>query len=89
VRRRGWNGRYKDRREVTDVFGDSGPGESPARYSFELISGHLREKSHKSDVQKALNEGSNRGWELVNASHGLSSGGYTTALFWDTSPRSH
>lgn len=60
------------------MFGGGGEDEAPGRYSFEMVSGHLREKSHKSDVQKALNEGSNRGWELVNASHSASSGGYVT-----------
>lgn len=56
------------------------------RYSFEMVSGHLRQKSHESDVQKALNEGASRGWELVNASYAYS-GSHITALVWDTSPR--
>lgn len=61
---------------------------SVGRYKFEMISGHLRKKSHETEVQKALNEGANRGWELSNASFGAVSGGsYSTGLFWDTSPR--
>lgn len=68
------------------MFGD-GSEEDLGRYRFEMVSGHLREKSHKSDVQEALNAGADKGWELVNASHSFSGGGYVTALFWDTTPR--
>ena len=68
------------------MFG-GGSEESPGRYRFEMVSGHLREKSHKSDVQTALDAGADKSWELVNASHSASGGGYVTALFWDTTPR--
>lgn len=66
------------------MFG--GSEERAVRYSFEMVTGHLRQKSHENDVQEALNAGVTKGWELVNASHTYS-GGYTTALFWDTAPR--
>lgn len=64
-----------------------GAEESTGRYSFEIIAGQMRMKSHQNEVQKALNEGANKGWELLNASLTGQSGGYSTGLFWDTAPR--
>lgn len=56
--------------------------ESPQRYRFEAVPVQLTQKAHNKEVQKALNEGAGKGWELVSAS----SGAYVTALFWDTTP---
>ena len=67
------------------MFGSE--GESIGRYHFEIIAGQMRMKSHQSEVQEALNEGANKGWELLNASLTGLSGGYSTGLFWDTAPR--
>lgn len=66
------------------MFGSE--GESTGRYSFEIIAGQMRMKSHQHEVQKALNEGSNKGG-LLNASLTGQSGGYSTGLFWDTATR--
>lgn len=60
-----------------------GAEESPERYRFETVPVRLTQKAHDEEVQKALNEGAGKGWELVSAS----SGAYVTALFWDTTPR--
>lgn len=39
---------------------DSVCGKRTERYSFEMVTGHPRQKSHENDVQKVLSEGASR-----------------------------
>jgi hypothetical protein len=57
------------------------------RYRMEIVTGEMRTKSHQRKVQEALNEGGNRGWELVSATTTNATGAFVTSLYWDTSPR--
>ncbi len=68
------------------MFGSDERGRAPGRYTLELVSGELRQKSHQSSVQRALDEGSARGWRLVSATTTNASGSWVTGVYWDTAP---
>lgn len=46
----------------------------------------MRQKSHQQSVQRALDEGSARGWRLVSATTTNASGALVTGVYWDTAP---
>lgn len=59
---------------------------SGGRYQARLVSGQMRQKSHREKVQEVLDEGSARGWRLVSATTTNASGSFVAGIYWDTSP---
>lgn len=69
------------------MFGsDDRSGSASGRSTVELVSGELRQESHQQSVQRALDEGSARGWRLVSATTTNASGSWVTGDYWDTAP---
>jgi hypothetical protein len=66
------------------VFESESRGSTSGRYRVELVSGEMRQKSHQQSVQRALDEGSARGWRLVSATTTNASGAWVTGVYWDT-----
>ena len=65
---------------------DSDTSSATGRYRVVLVSGEMRQKSHQQSVQQALDEGSARGWVLVNATSTNASGAWVTGIYWDAAP---
>ena len=68
------------------MFDGEPQGTATGRYRAELVSGEMRQKSHQRSVQKALDEGSARGWRLVSATTTNAGGAWVTGVYWDTTP---
>ncbi|CAA9468733.1 MAG: hypothetical protein AVDCRST_MAG02-3446 [uncultured Rubrobacteraceae bacterium] len=64
----------------------SAQSQPPGRYTVEIVSGEMRQKSHQQSVQRALDEGSAHGWRLVSATTTNASGSWVTGVYWDTAP---
>jgi hypothetical protein len=68
------------------MFESGAESQPTGRYRVELVSGEMRQKGHQQSVQRALDEGSARGWRLVSATTTNASGAWVTGIYWDTAP---
>ena len=68
------------------MFEREAEAQATGRYRVEMVSGQMRQKSHQQSVQRALDEGSARGWRLVSATTTNAAGTWVIGVYWDAAP---